>query len=124
MSKKILIIIIVLILLAGLLLGIIFSGRILLNKTGYAFLGDEFMIDKSMPIQIIGQDFKIRIAEFNHSVCPDIDYCTLDSIEFEFTHQTDKIRKDYFEQDLQAFGFTIKVLETDFEEGAILQVIK
>ncbi len=86
-------------------------------------LGEEFRIAKGQTASIAGTDFQLEILAFFNQPCPPNVNCIWSGVGIEFEYRNDRLSRRGINV-MEAFGYKITVIQTDYESFAILRVTK
>lgn len=88
-----------------------------------ASLGKEFTLKKNQTAQIMNTGLEVKITEFYNSPCPDGVQCVWSGVGIGFEYRLNGEIQNGIDL-VQAFGYQIKVIKTDYETYATLTVEK
>lgn len=86
-------------------------------------LGEEFEIKKEQTVSVVGTNFQLEILAFFNQPCPPYVNCLWSGVGIEFEYRSDGLLRRGINV-MEAFGYKITVIKTDYESFAILRITK
>ena len=86
-------------------------------------LEEEFEIRKGQTVSIKNTNFQIEILAFFNQPCPPNVNCIWSGVGIEFEYRSDGLSRRGINV-MEAFGYKITLVKTDYESFAILRITK
>ncbi len=93
------------------------------NKTQYVQLDNSFILNKNQKAVISEENLEVKITHFVNSPCPKGSQCVWSGLGITFEYSYNGKTESGLNL-TQAFGYEVKVIDTDYETFAKIKVNK